>query len=135
MDFEKILKEKLRNEEIEQLKRQAKTNIQLEELENKIAENVEYWFNQSINCGGCALKIDTCIFPGKGDFERRVSGILESFPFVRLLGDTSLEEDEYLVLYRSLEEGGHHFVRIEDDGTVMEKEGCQPPQKFQGWEN
>lgn len=102
-------------------------------LKRKIEEDTQYLFNQAINCGGYALKIDTCVFPNKGDFETKVSSILESFPFVRLLGDTKLQKDEYLVLYRAGKKGGHHFIRIEDDGTVMEKDGADPIQKFRDW--
>ncbi len=102
-------------------------------LKRRIEEDSQIRFNQSINCGGYALKIDTGVFPSKGDFEAKVSSILESFPFVRLLGDTKLQEDEYLVLYRAKEDGGHHFIRIEDDGTVMEKDGADPIQQFKDW--
>lgn len=102
-------------------------------LKRKIEEDTQYHFNHAINCGGYALKIDTCVFPNKGDFETKVSSILESFPFVRLLGDTRLQKDEYLVLYRAGKKGGHHFIRIEDDGTVMEKDGADPIQKFRDW--
>ena len=65
-----------------------------------ISDRVEEDFNFYINCGGYAFEIDTCIFPGKNDFEKSVSSILELFPFVRLVGDSQLKEDEYLVLYR-----------------------------------
>lgn len=109
-------------------------NIQ-EALKQKIESDVEHFFNSYINCGGYALKVDTCVFPSCCEFEKNVSSILETFKFVRLLGDTKLEQDEYLVLYRSSERGGHHFIRIEDDGTVVEKNGCQAPQRFQGWGN
>ena len=102
-------------------------------LERKIEKDTQNLFNQAINCGGYALKIDTCVFPNNGDFETKVSSILESFSFVRLLGDTKLQKDEYLVLYRAGKKGGHHFIRIEDDGTVMEKDGADSIQKFRDW--
>lgn len=35
--------------------------------------------------------------------------------------------------YIEQKDGGHHFIRIEDDGTVVEKEGAQKPQQFQSW--
>lgn len=54
------------------------------DLDNKIEDRVEENFNNCINCGGYALEIDTCLFPGKNDFERSVSSILDLFPFVRL---------------------------------------------------
>lgn len=103
-----------------------------EAFNEKMAQEAEILFNQAINCGGYALQVDTCIFPGDCDFDTKVSSILDIFPFVRLLGDTKLAEDEYLVLYRA-KNRGHHFIRIEEDGTVVEKEGAQKPQKFSDW--
>lgn len=103
-----------------------------EYLDNKIKDRAEQNFNNFINCGGYALEVDTCIFPGKNDFEKSVSSILDLFPFVRLVGDTKLKEDEYIVLFRT-SENGHHFVKIESDGTIVEKNANQAPRKFQGW--
>lgn len=107
-----------------------------EESEDKfskmISDRVEENFNFHINCGGYAFEIDTCIFPGKNDFDKSVSNILELFPFVRLVGDTQLQEDEYLVLYRCSKEG-HHFIKQANDGTFLEKEGGNPPKNFEGW--
>ena len=97
-----------------------------------ISDRVEEDFNFYINCGGYAFEIDTCIFPGKNDFEKSVSSILELFPFVRLVGDSQLKEDEYLVLYRCSKKG-HHFIKQANDGTFLEKEGSNPPKKFEGW--
>ena len=79
------------------------------------------------------MEIDTCLFPGKNDFERSVSSILDLFPFVRLVGDTEIKEDEYLVLFRT-SKNGHHFVKIESDGTISEKNASEAPRKFQGWD-
>ena len=76
-----------------------------EELKNKIEEDTNFRFNQLINCGGYAFKIDAAVFPIGNDFGQSVSRILEHFPFVRLLGDKPLQEDEYLVFYR-LGKGG-----------------------------
>ena len=115
MNFEEILKAKLK------------------EKSNDI--DIETLFNQRINCGGYALKVDACIFSKNGSFEKAVSSILDTFPFVRLLGDSNLQDDEYLVLYRKGENKGHHFIRIEDDGTVTEKFEANSPQKFNGWGN
>ena len=107
-----------------------------EESEDKfskmISDRVEENFNFYINCGGYAFEVDTCIFPGKNDFDKSVSSILELFPFVRLVGDTQLQEDEYLVLYRC-SKGGHHFIKQANDGTFLEKEGGNPPKNFEGW--
>ena len=92
-----------------------------EESEDKflkmVSNRVEEDFNFYINCGGYALEIDTCIFPGENDFEKDVSSILELFPFVRLIGDTKLQEDEYLVLFRA-SKNGHHFIKQEDKPFV-----------------
>jgi len=152
----RVLLEKLKGEDIEYILQVLQTEAQRNEyfapkysyiaqlirgeflkiqeaFNGKIAQDIELLFNQAINCGGYALKIDTCIFPGNCDFDTKVSSILDIFPFVRLLGDTKLAEDEYLVLYRAEDRGGHHFIRIEDDGTVVEKEGAQKPQKFSDW--
>lgn len=115
MNFEEILKAKLK------------------EKSNDI--DIETLFNQRINCGGYALKVDACIFSKNGSFEKAVSSILDTFPFVRLLGDSNLQDDEYLVLYRKGENKGHHFIRIEDDGTVTEKYEANSPQKFTSWGN
>ena len=110
-----------------------------EESEDKFSKMVSYRveenFNFYINCGGYALEVDTCIFPAENDgnnFERSVSSILELFPFVRLLGDTKLQEDEYLVLFRA-SKNGHHFIKQVDDGTFVEKEGGHAPKKFVKW--
>ena len=110
-----------------------------EESKNKfskmLSDRVEEDFNFYINCGGYALEVDTCIFPIENDednFEKDVSSILELFPFVRLLGDTKLQEDEYLVLFRTTK-NGHHFIKQADDGTFLEKNGGKPTRKFQGW--
>ncbi len=110
-----------------------------EESEDKfskmVSDRVEENFNFYINCGGYALEVDTCIFPAENDgnnFERSVSSILELFPFVRLLGDTKLQEDEYLVLFRA-SKNGHHFIKQVDDGTFVEKEGGHAPKKFVKW--
>lgn len=118
MNFEEILKDKL------------KGNIG--NLDNS---DIDTLFNQRINCGGYALKVDACIFSKNGSFEKAVSSILDTFPFVRLLGDSNLQDDEYLVLYRKGENKGHHFIRVEDDGTVTEKYEANSPQKFNGWGN
>lgn len=62
---------------------------------------------------------------------------MDTFPFVRLLGDTNLQDDEYLVLYRyaNSKKPGHHFVRIEDDGSLVDKNGSEPSKRFDGWGN
>ena len=105
-----------------------------ETLEKTIQENVEAGFNMRMNCGGYALKADTCIFGGvykntdiNGYLNKNVSSLLEKFPYIRLLGDTELGEDEYIVAYRVNDNGGHHFIRIESDGTIKDKNESKPP--------
>ena len=104
-------------------------------LEEAINSKVERNFNDRMNCGGYAFKIDTCIFPfGYKDFSKNVSTILNKFSFVRLLGAEPLKEDEYIVLYRANKNGkGHHFIRIDDDGTVREKNESKAPRIFEDW--
>lgn len=106
------------------------------ELEDAIEESTTYFFNQRINCGGYALRIDQCIFPTyQSNINESISTILERFPFVRLLGNTKLQEDEYLVIYRAPEgkNTGHHFIRVDSDGMVREKDGNGEPRIFNGW--
>ena len=118
-----------------------------ERLENEIEKIVEYSFNAKINCGGYAFKIDQCFFTptSRSGNEREkivkedaqvISSYLEKFPFIRLLGDTKLEDDEYIVIYRA--QAGHayegrHFIRVERDGTITEKDGNRPIRKFEKW--
>lgn len=105
-------------------------------LEDAIEKSALYLFKDRINCGGYALKIDQCVFPTyQSNINQSISTLLERFPFVRLLGDTKLQEDEYLVIYRAPEgkNTGHHFIRVDSDGTVREKDGNGEPRIFNGW--
>ena len=110
-----------------------------ENLESILAEEVENAaendFNFKINCGGYALKIDKCVFPDGKNFSQSVTRILEEFPFTRLLGNTTLSDDEYLVIYRANDDGngGHHFIRVDSDGVVREKDASNPVQIFEAW--
>ena len=104
-----------------------------EQLQNKLEEEAEILFNQRINCGGYALELDTRIFNFSNDFEKAVSELLQKVPFIRLLGDKKLTDDEYLVIWKVHEGGGHHFVKIQEDGTVVEKDGGGPIKIFSGW--
>lgn len=110
-------------------------DISNEMYEEEVNRIVELHFNDKINCGGYSLKIDTCVFPFYiNGFDRNVSAVLENFPFTRLLGDEKLKEDEYIVLYRARENGsGHHFVRIDDDNIVREKDAAGKPTLFKNW--
>ena len=96
--------------------------------------------NQRINCGGYALKFDGCLFPNGDTFAGYVSSLLDRYDFIRLLGDKPLQDDEYLVFYRisEFEENnekneGHHFVRVDSDGLVVDKCGGLTPRIFPGW--
>lgn len=131
---------------IEEAKRDLK-NLGFDiDLENKICkEAIEYfitkedlqglihYMSQIQNCGGYALEIPICIWPVKDyTFEEKVLRILDLYPFVRLLSDSELKESEYIVLYRA-ENSGHHFIKIKDGKEVVEKNGSNLPQKFNGW--
>ena len=104
-----------------------------EQLKERIEKQTELWFNDRINCGGYALELDTCVFNHSNDFEKAVSELLKKVPFIRLLGDKKLADDEYLVIWKVHEGGGHHFIKVQEDGTVIEKDGCDPIKMFSGW--
>ena len=110
----------------------------------KLVEDVEFfsdrddinglkdYMKQLQNCGGYALQIPICIFSESNyTFEEKVLRILELYPFVRLLSDTELKENEYLVAFRA-GKTGHHFIRIDN---MTEKKECNLPGKFEGWGN
>ena len=97
--------------------------------------------NKRINCGGYALEIDGVFLPNEDSLSGYVSSILEHYDFIRLLGDEPLHDDEYLVFYRffkySENEGknkGHHFIKVNSDGLVVEKCGSEPVRIFEGWD-
>ena len=106
-------------------------------LDDAIDKKVDWYVNDGINCGGYALKIDYPVFPCGNNFSQMVTRVLDEFPFTRLLGETDLKDDEYLVIYRARKEGGfgHHFIRVDDDGIVREKDGAKPYKIFEGWNN
>lgn len=94
---------------------------------------VEY-MSQIQNCGGYALEIPVCIWPVNNyTFEEKVLRIMDLYPFVRLLSDSELKEDEYIVRYRA-QGNGHHFIKITDNGEIIEKNSSGLPQKFNSWE-
>lgn len=109
----------------------------IEEYEKLIEDNTTRKFNDKINCGGYAIKIDTPIFPPIVENQyKAVSKILDTYKFVRLLGDKPLEDDEYLVFYRWYKKDGmvgHHFVRADSDGMVREKNGADELRIFTNW--
>lgn len=97
-------------------------------------------FHDRLNCGGYALEIDNTFYPNGEEFSNYISSILDTFDFVRLLGDEPLQDDEYLVFYRFIDydenngqNKGHHFIKVEDDGLVVEKNGREKPRIFTQW--
>lgn len=105
-------------------------------LEERIEEYANNLFNNQINCGGYALKIDECVYPSyQMDFSSSVSLLLNKFEFIRLLGDEPLKDDEYIVIYRAPKgkNDRHHFVRIDEDGIVREKDGYEEKRIFKNW--
>lgn len=118
------------------------------DLENKIyKEAIKYcadkddieglinYISKSQNCGGFALEIPICIWPVSNySFEEKVLRILELYPFVRLLSNSELKKNEYIVKYRA-QNGGHHFIKINEKGETVEKNESSLPHKFNGWGN
>ena len=92
------------------------------------------FLNQLQNCGGYALQLPIKIYNAFNySFEERVLRILELYPFVRLLGDTQLKEEEYIVLYRAEDTGfGHHFVKIYNN-KASQKNSDGVPMNFTEW--
>ena len=103
--------------------------------EKEDIHGLEHYMKQIQNCGGYALQIPICIFSGDNyTFEEKVLRITELYPFVRLLSDTKLKEDEYVVIFRA-GKTGHHFIRIDEKGKATDKNECDLPENFQGWGN
>lgn len=96
---------------------------------------IERNYNNLVNCGGYALEFGGCIFPETESMEESVSAILDAYPFVRLLGDSELKEDEYLVFYRNNSKIGHHFARVESNGNITDKWDMHDVENFHGWDN
>ena len=88
------------------------------------------------NCGGYALNIPICIWPVNNyTFEEKVLRIMELYPFVRLLSNGKLKENEYIVKYRAEGNDGHHFIKIDDNGQIVEKDASGLPRNFENWGN
>ena len=85
-----------------------------------------------MNCGGFALEVFACLFPELHDIEEATKNIMKQFPFVRVLGEEGLRENEYPVIYRCNGNGGHHFVKIEGN-KIIEKDGSKPVREFVEW--
>ena len=102
---------------------------------NEDINGLEHYMKQLQNCGGYALQIPICIFSGNSyTFEENVLRITELYPFVRLLSDTELKEDEYVVIFRA-GKTGHHFIRIDENGKATDKHESNLPENFKGWGN
>ncbi|MCR5185677.1 MAG: hypothetical protein K6D97_00980 [Clostridia bacterium] len=105
-----------------------------ESLEEAIDVETEYSFNNQMNCGGYAFKVDTWVDPTYcRTTEKKIAALISKFPFVRLLHDGKVADDEYLVFYRTDENCGNHFIRVDSDGIVREKDSNKPPQVFKCW--
>lgn len=101
--------------------------------QNDDIHGLQHFFQQLQNCGGYALQIPICIFSGNNyTFEEQVFRIMELYPFVRLLSDTELKDNEYIVKFRS-GKTGHHFIRVDEKGYVTDKHESNFPSEFQGW--
>ena len=104
-------------------------------LEKQDLNGLIHYISQLQNCGGYALEIPVCIWPVQDyTFEEKVLRILELYPFVRLLSTGEIKDNEYVVLYRAAG-GGHHFIKVKDNKEIVEKNGSNLPQKFDGWDN
>lgn len=107
------------------------------EYEELIENDTIKDYDRAINCGGYALRIDVPIFPPIVETQyEAVSKILNEYDFVRLLGEKQLEDDEYLVFYkwyRNKDGIGHHFIRVDSDGTVREKNSVDKAKNFSDW--
>ena len=82
-------------------------------------KSFEIWFNRKFNCGGYALEIFDWVLCDDKDKDVMVSKILAN-PSVRLLGESLLQDDEYLVI---LDATNYHFIKNKD-GKFFEKMRC-----------
>ena len=152
MDFEEAIYQSLRRKEevlrrrfirkygnINQMRPYARAVF--EKKHGNTTKSTIKGINKRINCGGYALEIDGVFLPNEDSLSGYVSNILEHYDFIRLLGDEPLHDDEYLVFYRffkySENDGnnkGHHFIKVNSDGLVVEKCGNEPVRIFEGWD-
>lgn len=86
------------------------------EVEKKIHQKFDEWFLKEFNCGGYALEVFDWVSCESPNHDVTVSKILKN-PSVRLIGDTRLKEDEYLVV---LDATSYHFIK-QKDGKFVEK--------------
>ena len=102
-----------------------------------LEQQIDAEVNNTLNDGSFALEIDTLLLPfGYSDINKSVSCILNNFPFVRLLGNTRLKSNEYLVLYKTDGSGNkHHFVKVDQDNYLVEKNNENVVQYFEKWDD
>lgn len=152
MDFEeklyKIIMRQSRIKRLQHLRKYGPENKMEPYPKSVYEENFKFptkrtitGFNRRMNCGGYALEIDGCLFPNGDTLGGYVSSLLERYKFIRLLGDKPLQDDEYLVFYRFFEyeknkgkNNGHHFIKVNEDGLVVEKCGSEQLRIFEGWD-
>ena len=132
MDFVEELKKELREDYKESYINYCEAYESLKLEAEGYEEYIEDVFRKRINCGGYALEIDACVFKHKISFEQAVSSLLDQIPFIRLLGNTKLKDDEYIVKYRTGDGFGHHFIKIKD-GIATEKDAISEVRDFKGW--
>ena len=102
-----------------------------------LEQQIDAEVNNCLNDGSFALEIDTLLLPfGYSDINKTVSCILNNFPFVRLLGNTRLKSNEYLVFYRTDKTGNnHHFVKVDQNNDLIEKNNENIVQYFEKWDD
>ena len=98
-----------------------------------VKNEFEYDFDFGMNCGGFALEMFACLFLKSNNIKEATANILEQFPFVRVLDEQGLRDNEYRVIYRCNEKGGHHFVKVGKDDIIIEKDGSGPVREFTEW--
>lgn len=99
-----------------------------EDVTSKIYSQFEERFNREFNCGGYALEVFDWVSCECKNHDETVSKVLLN-PSVRLLGESVLKKDEYLVV---LDATSYHFIKYKD-GKFVEKCGSYPANDFEGW--
>lgn len=93
-----------------------KSDLKKDDIIKYMGEKFEKSFNREFNCGGYALEIFDWVSCNDKDNDDTVTKILAN-PSVRLLGDSLLQDDEYLVV---LDATNYHFIKNKD-GKFLEK--------------
>ena len=87
-----------------------------EDIATRIYKAFENEINTRFNCGGYALEIFDWVNVLDKDNDVMVTHLLSN-PSVRLLGETLLSDDEYLVVFDA---ASYHFIKYKD-GKFIEK--------------